>query len=157
MTTHVPMAELPALVGRQLGPAAPVLIDQARIDEFARCTLDEQWIHVDPGRAATGPFGATIGHGFLTLSLLSHFFGELLAVDDAALAINYGLDRVRFPAAVTSGSLLSATAEIREVRPEAGFTMVVTRVTMRAEGSQKPCCVADCLTRFVARAPEATT
>lgn len=149
------MAELPTLVGRQLGPTAPVLVDQDRIDRFAHCTLDDQWIHVDPVRAAVGPFGTTIGHGFLTLSLLSHFFGELLAVDDAALAINYGLERVRFPAAVTSGSLLSATAEVRQVRPETGFTMVTTRVTMRAEGSEKPCCVADCVTRFVAHPSEA--
>ena len=147
--TVVTMAELPGLAGRTLGSTAPVLVDQQRIDEFARTTLDEQWIHVDPDRAATGPFGTTIGHGFLTLSLLSHFFGELLSVSDAALAINYGLDRVRFPSAVPSGSQITATAEVLDVRPEPGYTTVRTRVTMRAAHAEKPCCVADCVTRFV--------
>lgn len=155
MTVHVCLADLPGLLDRPLGPTAPVRIDQRRIDGFARCTLDEQWIHVDPARAAGGPFGTTIGHGFLTLSLLSHFLGELLAVDDAAMAINYGLDRVRFPAPVRSGSLVRARAQIREVRPAPGHSTVRTRVTIRADGVDKPCCVADCVTRFVTPTTEA--
>jgi acyl dehydratase len=151
MTLRVRLADLPHHVGLPLGPTEAVLISQQRINTFAECTLDAQWIHVDERRAAAGPWRTTIGHGFLTLSLLSHFLDELLAVDDAELAINYGLDRVRFPSVVPSGSLLSAAAEIREVRPADTFVTAAIRVTMAVTGAEKPACVADCVTRFVPR------
>jgi acyl dehydratase len=146
------MRELPGLVGRRLGPSEPVLVDQERIDAFAECTVDPQWIHVDPERAATGPFGATIAHGFLTLSLLSHVFDELLEVEDAGMGLNYGLDRVRFPAPVLSGSLVSAVLEPLTVDPGPEHTMMTARVTFTAAGAARPCCVADSVTRFVERA-----
>lgn len=146
------MCELPELIGRRLGPSEPVLVDQARIDAFAACTIDPQWIHVDPERAATGPFGTTIAHGFLTLSLLSHVFDELLEVEDAAMGINYGLDRVRFPAPLPSGSFVSGTLEPLTVEPEAGHTRMTARVVFTADGAARPCCVAESVTRFVERA-----
>lgn len=155
MTLQVPLADLPDHVGRTIGPAEAVLVSQERIDAFAACTLDAQWIHVDRQRAAASPWGTTIAHGFLTLSLVSHFLHHLLCVTDAEMAINYGLDRVRFPAAVPSGSLVSATAQIRHVRPADAFVMADIRVTMSATAAAKPCCVADCVTRFVRRAPGA--
>jgi acyl dehydratase len=149
LTLRLRLADLPRHIGLPLGPTGAVLISQQRINAFAECTLDAQWIHVDERRAAAGPWRTTIGHGFLTLSLLSHFLDELLTVEDAEMAINYGLDRVRFPSAVPSGSSLSATAEIRDVRSADTFTMAAIRVTMTVPGAEKPCCVADCVTRFV--------
>lgn len=154
MTVRLPCAELPQLVGRYLGPSTAVQVTQQRIDAFAACTLDDQWIHVDHDRAAGGPFGTTITPGFLTLSLLSYFVADLLAVDDAALAINYGLDRVRFPAVVPAGAHVRATLEIRTVTPSETFTTLTARMTFHADAEQKPCCVADLLTRFVHRLAE---
>jgi acyl dehydratase len=126
-----------------------VRITQDRIDAFVACTLDDQWIHVDQARAATGPFGTTIAPGFLTLSMLSYFMADLLVVDDAAMAINYGLNRVRFPATVAAESQLRATLEICSVTPSDTYTMLTGRMTFQADSGAKPCCVADMVTRFV--------
>lgn len=149
MTTRVALAELPGLVGRTLGPSEPIPVTQERIDAFAEATLDPQWIHVDPVRAAAGPFGRTIAHGFLTLSLLSKVVGDLLVVEDAGMAINYGLNRVRFPAPVPVGSLVRGTMEILEVVPGAEYTMMTARVAFTADEAEKPSCVAESITRYV--------
>ena len=107
-------------VGTVFGPGDWLTIDQQRIDEFAHATSDEQWIHTDPARAAEGPFGTTVAHGFLTLSLLAPLFDELVAFEDAALTINYGLDRVRFPAPVPVGSRIRATFAVESVQADRG-------------------------------------
>ena len=109
---RVGIDELPALLGQTLGPSAPLLITQDRIDEFAAATGDQQWLHVDPGRAAAGPFGITIAHGYLTLSPFTTMLWSLLEVPDAAQVINYGLGEVRFPASVPAGCELSLTARV---------------------------------------------
>jgi acyl dehydratase len=154
VTVHVDIAELPGLQGQVIGPSPAVEMTQERINAFAACTLDEQWIHVDVDRAEQGPYGTTIAHGFLTLAMLSHFMEELLVVDDAQLAINYGLDRVRFPAALMSGSLLRASVEVRSVLPADQYTTMTARMTFSADDSERPCCVADSVTRFVKRVQE---
>lgn len=149
MTTVVALDELAGLVGRRLGPSEPIEISQERIDAFAEVTIDPQWIHVDLERAAASPFGGTIAHGFLTLGMLSHVMGELLEVQDAEMAINYGLNRVRFPSVLRSGSLLRGTVEILSVTPADGHTMMVCSVAFVADGGDLPCCVAESVTRFV--------
>src|SRR5215217_7396768 len=107
--------ELEQLVGEELGASDWHLVDQERVNAFAEVTGDHQWIHVDPERAASGPFGGTIAHGFLTLSMLPQSTFELMHVEDASAAINYGLDKVRFPAPVPVGSRIRATFRIAEV------------------------------------------
>jgi acyl dehydratase len=102
--TYHGIADLEAAVGSELGPTEWLTVDQARIDGFANDTEDHQWIHVDAGRAAAGPFGATVAHGFLTLSLVPYFVNKLRSIEGARMGINYGLDRVRFPSPVRAGS-----------------------------------------------------
>jgi acyl dehydratase len=135
--------------GVELGPSGWREITQARIDAFAAATDDPQWIHVDPARAASGPFGTTIAHGYLTLSLLVPIAYELLPVEDAALALNYGLDRVRFPAPVPSGSRIRARFSVEAVREVAGGVQVTLAATVEREGAEKPVCVAAVVFRFV--------
>ena len=154
MTCRVPLSQLPSLVGREFGPSEPVVFGQERIDSFAACTLDEQWIHVEPRRAAATPWGTTIGHGFLTLAMLSHFLGELLVVEGVEMAVNYGLDRVRFPSAVPSGARVRATVRVLSVDPAAEFTTMTARTTFQADGGEKPCCVADSITRYLPKVQE---
>jgi acyl dehydratase len=149
VTCRVPLSELRTLVGRDLGPSEPVTFSQERIDKFAACTLDEQWIHVDPRKASQSPWGTTIAHGYLTLAMLSHFLGELLVVDGTEAALNYGLDRVRFPAVVPSGSQIRATATVLDVDPGPDFTAMTARITFRSDAADKPCCVADSITRYL--------
>jgi acyl dehydratase len=141
--------ELLALAGEELGVTGWVVVDQAAVSAFAAVTRDEQWIHVDAGRAADGAFGTTIAHGFFTLSLCSHFFGELLTVLDAGMVINYGLDRVRFPGPVPIGSRVRARGTLigAEARPD-GAVQTVTRLTIEREDATKPVCVADQVSRF---------
>lgn len=135
--------------GVELGPSGWREITQARIDAFAAATDDPQWIHVDPARAAAGAFGTTIAHGYLTLSLLVPIAYELLPVEDAALALNYGLDRVRFPAPVPSGSRIRARFSVEAVREVAGGVQVTLAATVEREGAEKPVCVATVVFRFV--------
>jgi acyl dehydratase len=141
---------LRGMVGAQLGPSASITIDQARIDGFAEVTEDHQWIHTDPDRAATGPFGTTIAHGYLTLSLLAPLTEQLLEVRGTSMTVNYGLDRVRFPAPVPVGSAVTGRAEIRSVEEVAGGLQVVNRITIEIPGAPKPACVADSVVRFYA-------
>jgi acyl dehydratase len=138
-----------AAVGRSFGPTEWLLIEQSRIDAFAEATGDRQWIHVDGARAARGPFGTTIAHGFLTLALISYFVPQLLRAAGVKQAINYGCDRVRFPGVVRAGARLRARAEIMSAQDlGGGAVQVKTRVTLEAEGSDKPVCVAETLNRL---------
>jgi acyl dehydratase len=146
---NVVLAELERHIGELLGPTEPVLLTQSRIDRFAEVTQDHQWIHTDPQRAGSGPFGGTVAHGFLTLSLLSWMLGGLLIVRDVGEAINYGLDRVRFPAPAMAGASITGTARILGVERRPGRVLMRTRVTMATEAVTKPCCVADALTLYL--------
>ncbi|WP_335982282.1 MaoC family dehydratase [Streptomyces sp. CA2R106] len=140
--------ELRAAVGVQLGWTDWIEVDQTRIDRFAEATGDHQWIHVDPERAAQGPFGTTIAHGFLTLSLIPSLTPLLFSVEGVRMGVNYGLNKVRFPAPVPVGSRLRATAEIAEVSEAGGGVQLVSQVTIEREGGEKPVCVAETVVRF---------
>ncbi|MFD8640455.1 MaoC family dehydratase [Streptomyces zaomyceticus] len=140
--------ELRAGVGEQLGHSDWVEIDQKRIDLFADATGDHQWIHVDPERAADGPFGTTIAHGYLTLSLLPLFVPQVMRVEGMKMGLNYGTEKVRFPAPVPVGSRLRATAVLTEVAEAGGGVQVTATVTVEREGSEKPVCVAQSVSRY---------
>ena len=137
------------LVGRELVSGWRE-IDQARVDRFAEATDDPQWIHVDPERAAAGPFGGTIAHGFLTLSLVVPLFGEALPpLEPYALSLNYGLNRVRFTAPVPTGSRIRGRFVVEAVEPVAGGEQATVGATVELDGSARPACVAEALFRFV--------
>jgi acyl dehydratase len=134
--------------GDTFGPSSWLEITQERIDEFAEATGDHQWIHVDPEKAAQGPFGTTIAHGFLTLSLLVKFIDEVRpSSGDFRMGINYGVNRVRFPAPVPVGSRLRAHFKVLEVTDVEGGIQVVTEGTVEREGGEKPVCVAEMVSR----------
>ncbi len=136
-------------IGRVFGPTEWLVVDQHRIDLFAQATGDDQWIHVDAARAARGPFGGTIAHGFLSLSLVNYFLPQLVRAEGLKHGINYGCDRVRFPAALRSGTRLRARGEILAVEDlGGGAAQVKMRITLEGEGLEKPVCVADTLSRF---------
>lgn len=132
-----------AAVGEDLGHGEWLEITQDRIDRFADATGDHQWIHVDPERAATGPFGAPIAHGYLTLSLLPLLGGELMKVENTSMSINYGLDKVRFPQPVTVGSRVRAAGKITGFENTAKGARVVVTMTVEVEDSDKPACIAE--------------
>ncbi len=133
-----------ALVDRELGPSRSVPVDQDMIDTFAAATLDDQWIHTDPERAAReSPFGATVAHGMLTLSIAPRLALELLGLLDAKLVINYGLNRVRFPAPLPAGSRVSISLKVLDVTGVRGGVRLTARAAVNAEGAPKPVCVAE--------------
>ncbi len=136
-------------VGSTLGPTGWVEIGQDRIDAFAAATDDPQWIHTDPVRAAAGPFGTTIAHGYLTLSLLPALLGEVLETG-ARLAVNYGLNRVRFPAPVPVGSRVRARFEVLAADELAEGVQLTVVATVEREGGEKPVCVAEAVHRLLA-------
>lgn len=140
--------ELRAAVGEEFGPTEWQEIDQKRVDLFAEATDDHQWIHVDPEKAANGPFGTTIAHGYLTLSLIPSLTPRLFAVEGVKMGVNYGVNKVRFPSTVPVGSRLRASARIEEVSEVAGGVQLVTRVTIEREDGDKPVCVAETVARF---------
>lgn len=140
--------ELRGAVGEQLGYTDWTEIDQRRIDLFAEATGDHQWIHVDPEMAKEGPFGTTIAHGYLTLSLLPLFAPQLVAVEGVTMGVNYGTNKVRFPAPVPVGSRLRATARISGVTDVPGGVQVAMVFTVEREGGEKPVCVAESVSRF---------
>jgi acyl dehydratase len=141
--------KLEELIGEELGVSQWMAITQERVDAFADATDDHQWIHVDPERAAQTPFGGTIAHGFLTLSLVVPLAGQVpLDVGEPRMGINYGLDRVRFPAPVPVGSRIRARVRLDAVDEVAGGIQVKRTVTMEVEGSEKPAMVAETLTRY---------
>lgn len=142
-------AEAVAAVGRQLGPSAWLTVDQERIDLFAKATGDFQWIHVDPERARSGPFGKTIAHGYLTFSLVNLFLPELIEAKDAKMGVNYGADRLRFPAPVPVGSRIRAVGELVKADPIGADAVQTTcRISIEVEGADRPGCVADIISRF---------
>ena len=149
MRTFTRLAELAALEGREIGVSDWVAIDQARIDLFAQATGDAQWIHVDPVRAAAGPFGTPVAHGFLTLSLLPELFASAFAIADVRMGLNYGLDRVRFPSPVPVGSRLRALCRLKAFEAITGGAQLTTTVTLEREDGAKPACVAEWVTRHL--------
>jgi len=143
--------ELKAMAGTDLGHTGWLEITQDRVNAFADATSDHQWIHVDRAKAAAGPFGGTIAHGYLTLSLVIPLFGELASVEGVSMGINYGLNKVRFPAPVPVGSKIRLAAQMGAVE-DAGVNAVqaVVDFTIEVEGSDKPACVAQALYRYYA-------
>ena len=141
--------EFVAAQGSQLGPTDWLEVTQERVNLFADATDDHQWIHVDPERAANGPFGGTIAHGLLTLSLLPHFTHLLYTVDNIAMAVNYGYNKVRFITPVRVGSKIRARAEIAKVDQLDGAVQATVPVTVEIEGSDKPAAVAESIVRFI--------
>ena len=142
--------DLRAAAGTELGVSEWHEVTQEQINTFADATGDHQWIHVDAERAAAGPFGTTIAHGFLTLSLTPLFAQEVYQVRGVTMAINYGANRVRFPDPLRSGDSVRGSVRVESVEDVAGGVQVVTRVTVESRGRDKPCCVADLVTRFYA-------
>jgi len=150
MPTAVPVAEFLALAGRELGPSSWFTIEQDRIDRFAEATLDQQFIHVDPQRAARTPLGSTIAHGFLTLSLLPHLSQEIAVVPRGLqMAFNYGLDRLRFLEPVPVGSRVRLRTRVLEVREKTpGRYLLSAEATVELEGKTKPALVATTLVMY---------
>jgi len=136
--------------GQELPPTDWFVLTQDRIQKFADATEDRQWIHVDPERAARdSPYGGTIAHGFLTLSLLSYLCGESIRVrNGVGMRINYGLNRVRFPSAVQSGSAIRARVRLSSAKESPQFVDAVLSVTIESQNTDKPCCVAEWLVRY---------
>ena len=136
--------------GTRLDPSAWLTIDQNRIDDFGRVTGDLQWIHVDPERARSGPFGATIAHGYLTLSLVNLFMPQMIDVRGFSSGLNVGSDRLRFLAPVLVGARIRGTGEILSAEEvKGGAIQAVIRVTVEIEGSEKPACVVDTINRYL--------
>ena len=148
MRTIPRLGDLKSMVGEELAVSNWFVVDQGRINQFADATGDHQWIHVDPDRAASGAFGATIAHGFLTLSMLPLFIQDALRFDDVRMSVNYGLNRVRFTAPVPVGSELRARFRLVGIEDVAGQGMQVTmEATIERKGSDKPVCVAETISR----------
>ena len=137
-------------VGTDLGTTDWITITQDQINQFAAATLDNQWIHVDTERAKAGPFGAPIAHGYLTMSLAAYFGGQLIRVSGISMGINYGADKVRFPAPVPVGSKLRGRGEILDVKEVPGGVQTTVRITIEREGGDKPAAVVDAISRYLA-------
>lgn len=144
------LAELPGLVGRALGPTEWRQMTQERVDAFADVTEDHNFIHVDVERAKDSPFGGTIAHGYLTVSLLAPISQELLRVTDAATGVNYGMDRLRFPAPLPVGAEFRGRGQIVEVTEITGGAQVKLALTVEVKDAPKPALVAECLFRYYA-------
>src|SRR3954454_4197147 len=143
MRTFTSTDQLADAVGEDLGSTDWLEITQERVDAFADATGDHQWIHVDVERAAEGPFGGTIAHGYLTLSLIPQFTPQLFALDTPGAKLNYGVNKVRFPNPVKVGKRIRATAQIADVSDVPAGKQMVTRYTLEIEGEAKPACVAE--------------
>ena len=146
----VALADLPGLAGQQIGVSRPLQITQSDIDAFAEVTRDRQWLHVDPDRAAQGPFGTTIAHGYLTLSLATAMLWDVLEVSDARQIVNMGLEKVRFTAPVPSGSLLRAAVTVLQVREVRGGLQMTCSLQYEVEGAAGPVCTAEAVFRYYA-------
>jgi acyl dehydratase len=141
--------EFTAATGEHLGYSDWHEVTQAQVNAFADATGDHQWIHVDVERAAAGPFGSTIAHGYLTLSMLPVLVSEIFRVENLTMGINYGLDRLRYPSPVPTGSRIRAGAELRQVKPTHLGQLAYCRVTVEVEGQEKAACVADTVSLYV--------
>jgi acyl dehydratase len=149
MRTFASADELRAAVGEHLGYSDWHVVDQERVNLFADATGDHQWIHVDPERAKAGPFGTTIAHGYLTLSLIPMLMGEVVSYSGVTMGVNYGCNKVRFPAPVPVGSRVRAGAELAECEEVGGGALqIVMRVSISVEGQEKPSCVAETVARM---------
>jgi acyl dehydratase len=141
--------ELKAAVGEELGTSDWMEITQDRVDTFAEATGDHQWIHVDPERAKSGPFGGTIAHGYLTMSLGPVLLPQVVTVTGFSMALNYGLNKLRFPSPVPVGSKLRLSAKLLEVEDVKGGVQSTYGLTFEVDGSDKPACVAEALYRWL--------
>ncbi|MCG8673499.1 MAG: MaoC family dehydratase [Pseudomonadales bacterium] len=140
--------ELQDAVGNRLGESEWLEIDQERINLFAEATGDHQWIHVDPEKAKDGPFGACIAHGYLTLSLVNLFLPQIVDVQGISMGVNYGCEKIRFPAPVKVNSKVRGVGELVEVTEVKGGIQAVIRVTVEIEGGDRPACVVDTISRY---------
>ncbi len=150
MATTVHISEFASFVGKPLGTSEPMTVTQEQVNLFADATGDHQWIHVDPERAKSGPFGGPIAHGYLTLSLLPVLMGSILHVDGVTMGVNYGCNKVRFSAPVPVGSTIQASATVAEVTEVAGGLQVSLDVVVEVLGATKPSCVAQVVYRYYA-------
>ena len=150
MRVFADVEELRGAVGEDLGTSPWVTVDQKRVDTFADATDDHQWIHVDPEAAAEGPFGKTVAHGFLTVALMPKFGWDTFKVEGVSMTVNYGLNKVRFPAPLRVGSRIRMQVALAEVKALDGGAEAVYRLTYEVEGETKPCCVADLVFRYYA-------
>ena len=141
-------AELLQAVGNDLGQSDWLEIDQQRINLFADATGDHQWLHVDPEKAATGPFGATIAHGYLTLSLVNMFLPQIVDVQGISMGVNYGCGKVRFPSPVKVNSRVRGSGELVHAEEVKGGIQATIRVTVEIEGSDRPACIIDTISRY---------
>jgi acyl dehydratase len=142
-------AQILGAVGQALGVTDWLLIEQPRVDQFAAATGDHQWIHVDPERARSGPFGGCIAHGYLTLALAGSYFLERIIKVHCVLGVNYGCEKIRFPAAVRVGSRIRARGEMLSAEAVKGGVQTVVRVTVEIESGVRPACVADTVSRYL--------
>ena len=147
MRTFETIAELQPLVGQEIGTSEWITVTQERIQLFADATHDHQWIHLDPERAKAGPFGTTIAHGFFTLSLLPEMSASAFEVRGTRMGVNYGLNKVRFPAPVPSGSRVRGRFKLIGYEPLEGGAQLTVQVTMEREGADKPVCIAESIGR----------
>ena len=143
MSTTTTVAELPSLKGQELGTSSWVDVTQERVNQFAEATGDHQWIHVDVQRAATGPFGGTIAHGYLTLSLIPFLGSQVFALETPGAKLNYGVNKVRFPSPVPVGSRIRSRVVMGEVTDLPAGKQLTLRHTVEIEGQDKPACVAE--------------
>jgi acyl dehydratase len=141
--------ELAASTGADLGTTDWMTVTQEQVDKFADATLDHQWIHEDTERARQGPFGGPIAHGYLTLSLASHFLSQLARVENISMGINYGVDKVRFPSPVPVGSRIRGRGEVLEVKDVPGGVQAIVRVTIERDGADKPAAIVDTVSRYL--------
>jgi acyl dehydratase len=148
MLTISGIEELKAHAGEEVGVSSWYEVTQAEVDAFADATGDHQWIHVDPARARATPFGGTIAHGYYTLALAARFLEELLRVDGAAVMVNYGLNRLRFPSAMPVGGRVRMGLRLGTVEDAPGGVLMVAELTFEREGGEKPVCVAESLVRI---------
>ncbi|ONM46745.1 MaoC family dehydratase [Nocardia donostiensis] len=146
MIVFASVDDIRAALGTTIGPTEWMAVDQNRINAFADTTGDHQWIHVDTERAAAGPFGSTIAHGYLTLSLIPQFAAQLFRIEAGSARINYGVNKVRFPAAVPTDARLRASVEFVALKPGTAGEQLTTRYTIELENSHKPACIAETLT-----------
>jgi acyl dehydratase len=151
ITTFDGIDQVRAAVGTHLGYSDYTEVTQERVDQFADATGDHQWIHVDVERArAESPFGGPIAHGYLTLAISNELLPQILEVRGVSLGVNYGVDRIRFPAPVPVGSRLRAGAELVDVSDVKGGIQTLVRITLEVEGGTKPVCIIDSLSRYLA-------
>ena len=149
MRTVPAVSALPGLVGQEMGTSDWHEVTQEEVNRFADATGDHQWIHVDPERARTGPFGGTIAHGYLTLSMIPVLMSGVVKVEGVRMGLNYGTNKVRFPAPVPVGSRIRATGVLKEANEVPGGVQAVFEVTVNVEGQDKPSCVAETVVRYL--------